>query len=133
MPKPSNPILLSPPQHSPDSIQTRIQILKRGTEREPDEMVAGGVEEVSTVRGVDVEEDSWNHDRSLLQELFEERLLIVLQKKKEIYEISGSLRFGGLEKGRSKTYEAVVQGWREVIQVQPDIERADRWNLHLQP
>ena len=82
MPKPSNPILLSPPQHSPDSVQTRIQILERGTEREPDEMVAGRVEEVSTVRRVDVEEDSWNHDRSLLQELFEECLLAVLRKRR---------------------------------------------------
>lgn len=46
-------------------------------------MVAGGVEEVPTVRGVDIEEDSWDHDRSFLQELFEEGLLIVLQKKRK--------------------------------------------------
>ena len=38
-------------------------------------MVARRVEEVSTVRGVDVEEDSWDHDRPFFQELFEEGLL----------------------------------------------------------
>jgi len=81
MPKPSNSIFPGPPQHPPDGVQTHIQILERGTEREPDEVVAGGVEEVSTVRGVDVEEDSWDHDRSFLQELFEECLLAVLRKK----------------------------------------------------
>ena len=32
-----------------------------------------------------------------------------------------------------KTYETVVQGRGEVIQVQPDIERADWRKLHFQP
>jgi len=77
MPKPSNPILPNPPQRPPDGVQTLIQILERRTEREPDEVVAGGVEEVSTVGRVDVEEDSWDHDRSFLQELFEEGETVV--------------------------------------------------------
>ena len=81
MPKPSNSLLSSPPQQPPDGVQTLIQILERRTEREPDEVVAGGVEEVSTVRGVDVEEDSWDYDRSFLQELFEEGLLSVFAKE----------------------------------------------------
>ena len=32
-----------------------------------------------------------------------------------------------------KTYETVVQGRRKVIQVQPDIERADWWDINFQP
>ena len=32
-----------------------------------------------------------------------------------------------------ETYEAVVQGRGEVLQVQPDVERADGWNVHFQP
>jgi len=69
------PLLPSPLQQIIDSIQPHIQVLERRTEREPDEVVARGVEEVSTVRGVDVEEDSWDHDRLFLEEFFEEGLV----------------------------------------------------------
>ena len=75
MPKPFSPMLPSPPQQFLDSVQTHIQVLERRTEREPDKVMAGRVEEVSTVRGVDVEEDSWDHDRLFLEELFEEGLV----------------------------------------------------------
>jgi hypothetical protein len=37
-------------------------------------MVARRVEQVAPVRGVDVEEDSWNHNGLLLEELFEKGL-----------------------------------------------------------
>jgi len=75
MPKLSNAFLLSSPQQPPDSVQTLIQVRERRTEREPDEVMARRVEEVSAVRGVDVEEDSWDHDRLLFEELFEEGLV----------------------------------------------------------
>jgi len=84
MPKPSNSLLLSPPQQPPDSVQSLIQIFERRTEREPDEVVARRVEEVSTVRGVDVEEDSRDYDRSLFQELFEEGLSSISRKERKI-------------------------------------------------
>jgi hypothetical protein len=32
-----------------------------------------------------------------------------------------------------KTYETVVEGRDKVFQVQPDVERADWRNVHLQP
>jgi len=102
MPEPFHALLPNLPQHPPDSVQTLIQILKRRTEREPDEVMARRVEQVPTVGRVDVEEDSGDHDRSLFQELFEES-------------------------------ETVVQGWWEVIQVQPDVERAEGWDVHFQP
>ena len=69
-----NALLINPPQHPPDSIQTFIQIRERRTEREPDEVVAWRVEKVTTVIGVDVEEYSGDHDRMLFEQLFEERL-----------------------------------------------------------
>ena len=34
------------------------------------------MEEVATVGGVDIEKDSWNHDRFFFQELFEEGLFL---------------------------------------------------------
>ena len=74
MPKPFHTLPPSPLQQIIDSVQTHIQVLERWAEREPDKVVARRVEEVSTVRRVDVEEDSWDHDRLFLQELFEEGL-----------------------------------------------------------
>jgi len=68
-------------------------------------VVARRVEEVSTVRGVDVEEDSWDHDRSLLQELFEECLLAVLRKRR-----------GGIFFKKKKRIGVLVSGfgdWRK--------------------
>ena len=64
----------NPLQHPLDGVQPPVQISNWRAEREPDEVVARGVEQVSTVRGVDVEEDSGDHDRFFLKELFEEGL-----------------------------------------------------------
>ena len=75
MPRPSNNLLLSLPQQPLDGVQSLIQILERRTEREPDEVMARRVGEVFTVRLVDIEEYSWNHDCPFFQELFEEGLL----------------------------------------------------------
>ena len=74
MSKPFNSLLLGPPQHPPDSIQALIQICKRRAERDPNKVVARGVEQVTTVGRVDVEEDSWDHDSLFFEELFEEGL-----------------------------------------------------------
>ena len=74
MSKSSNALLPNLPQHPPDSVQALIQVFERRTKGEPDEVVAGRVEQVSTVGGVDVEEDTRDHDRLFLQELFEEGL-----------------------------------------------------------
>ena len=30
------------------------------------------------------------------------------------------------------TYEAIVQGWGKVVQVQPDVERGHGWNVYFQ-
>ena len=75
MPKPSDAILPNLPQHPPDSVQTLVQVRERGTERDSDKVVARRVEEVSTVRGVDIEEDARDHDRLLFEELFKEGLV----------------------------------------------------------
>ena len=121
MSKPLDTVPPSPPQQPVDSVETHLQVRERRTEREPNEVVAGRVEEVSTVRGVDVEEDSWNHDRLFFEELFDEGLVCD--------GLVGDQNWEGVE----GTYETVVQGWGKVIQVQPDIERGDRWELHFQP
>ena len=76
MSKPFHAVLPGPLQQPIDSVETHIQVRERRTERDPDEVVAGRVEEVSTVRGVDVEEDSRDHDRLFLEELFEEGLVV---------------------------------------------------------
>jgi hypothetical protein len=57
-----------------DGVQSMVQILKGWTEREPDKVVAGRVEQVSTVGRVDVEEDPGDHDRLLFKEFLEECL-----------------------------------------------------------
>ena len=75
--KPFKAILPNPPQHPLDSVQTPVQVLEGRAERDPDEVVARRIEEVPAVRGVDVEEDSRDHDRLFLEELFEEGLVWV--------------------------------------------------------
>jgi len=81
MSQPFNTLLPSPPQQPPNSVQTHIQILHRRTKREPDKMVTWRIEEVSTVRRVDVEEYPRDHDRFLFEELFEEGLFFLCGKK----------------------------------------------------
>ena len=49
-------------------------------------MVAGRVEEVPAVRGIDVEEDAGDDDRLLLQELLEERQAVV-DWRRELLEV----------------------------------------------
>jgi len=79
------------------------------------------------VRRVDVEEYPRDHDRFLFEELFEEGLC------EHPRGLVSFFFFGGVVVVGYETYETVVQGWWKVIQVQPDIERADWWNVHFQP
>lgn len=113
-----------PPQDLLDGGQPMIQILKGRTEREPDKVMAVRVEEVSTASRVDVEEDPRDHDRLFFEELFEKGLK------------RGRERERGFSRGSKMTseltYETVAVGCREGIQVQPDVERARRWDLHFQ-
>ena len=74
MSKPPETTPLDFSQHPLHSVQPLIQILERRTEREPDEVVARRIEQVSTVGRVNVEEDPRDHDRFLLEELLEEGL-----------------------------------------------------------
>ena len=74
LPKFFEALLLSPPQHPLDSIQSHLQIRERRSEREPNEVVTRRVEQVSTMGRVDVEEDSRNYDGFFFEQLFEEGL-----------------------------------------------------------
>ena len=60
-------------KHAAHRVEALVKVLERRTEREPDEGVAGRVEEVPAVGGVDVEEDAGDDDRLLLEQLLEER------------------------------------------------------------
>jgi hypothetical protein len=53
---------------------TSVKILHRGPKGNPDELVARRVEQVAAVRRVDVEEDTRDYNRLLLEELFEKCL-----------------------------------------------------------
>ncbi len=53
---------------------TFIQVLEWWSKREPNKRMARRVEEVTTVRRVDVKEDSWDNDGLLFEQLFKERL-----------------------------------------------------------
>ena len=93
MSKPSEAILLIPLQQPPDGVQTLIQVFHRRAEREPDEVVARRVEKVPTVRRVDIEEDTRDHDRLFFEELFEEGLVWTTQcglVSRELKERGGS-------------------------------------------
>ena len=54
---------------------THVEILQRWPEREADEVVAGRVEQVPAMWGVDIEEDARDDNRLLLQQLLEECLV----------------------------------------------------------
>lgn len=54
--------------------RTFVEILEGRPERDAHEVVARRVEQVTTVRRVNVEEDAGDDNRLLLQELLEERL-----------------------------------------------------------
>ena len=61
-------------QKEPNAILTHVEILQRWPEREADEVVAGRVEQVPAMCGVDIEEDARDDNRLLLQQLLEEGL-----------------------------------------------------------
>lgn len=102
-------LLLGALEDTGHSVDTHVETLERGAERETHKMVAWGREEVAAVGRVDVEEDARNDDALLLETLLEEGLEAVLD---------GPLH----TTGRIKTYQAVVERGRQVLQVEPDVE-----------
>lgn len=60
--------------HKAVSQRTSVKIFYRGPEGNPDELVARRIEQVAAVSRVDIEEDSWDYDRLLLEEFLEECL-----------------------------------------------------------
>lgn len=75
-------------EYALNGVHAALERLHAGTEREADEVVARGsvirgdilthlLEEVTPVRRVDVEEESWNADTFLLEEFFKEREAVV--------------------------------------------------------
>ncbi len=67
-------LFLRPLEHSGNGVDTLVEHINGRAERETNEVVAGGREEVAPVGRVDVEEDSVNTNALLLEELLEERL-----------------------------------------------------------
>ena len=61
-------------QHTIHSINTFVQVLDRGPEGETDIVMTRRVEEVTTMSGVDIEEDARDDNSLFLQKFFEEGL-----------------------------------------------------------
>ena len=55
-------------------IQATIKVFQRRAEGKTDEMMARGMEQIPTVRRIDVEENSRYHNGLLLEQLFKEDL-----------------------------------------------------------
>lgn len=55
-----------------NSVQTHLQYVHSGTIRQTHKVVAGAVKEITTARGVQVEEDTGHNDDLLLQTSLEE-------------------------------------------------------------
>jgi hypothetical protein len=58
--------------HTLDAIETHLQDLQLGAVRESDEVMAGAVKQITTTRGVEVEEDARHDNHLLLQAGLEE-------------------------------------------------------------
>lgn len=56
---------------------TLIKVFNRRSERKTHEMMARGVEQVASVRWVDVEENTGDHDSLFLEQFFEECLMVI--------------------------------------------------------
>jgi len=89
-------------ENASNGINTFIELVLRRSEREPYKVMTGRVEKIATVVGINVEENSWNDNCLLFQQLF--------------------------EKG-----QAVIQGFRKRLQVQPDVESGMGVYVDLQP
>jgi len=112
-------LLLRLPKNAFHRIETLVQVLQGGTKREAHEMVARRVEEVTTVRGVDVEEDARDDDRLFLEELLEEGQAVV-ERRGEFLEVEPDVerRVGGDGDGEAdvlETLEHVVALGLEVL------------------
>ena len=55
-------------------VQSTIKVIQRRAEGKPDEMVARGIEQVSSMRRIDIKEDTRNHDGLLFEQFFEKCL-----------------------------------------------------------
>ena len=74
MPNALHALPLRPVKHPGDRVEPLVEVLERRAEGDAHEVVAGRVEEVAPVRGVDVEEDAGDDDGLFFEELFEEGL-----------------------------------------------------------
>jgi len=82
-------------QNARHRVDALVQILDRGTERQPDEVMARRIEQVPPVRGIDIKEDAWDDDGLFFEEFFEE-CQPVIQGTRQLFQIKpdveGSLR-----------------------------------------
>lgn len=77
LPKRLHALLLSLLQHPLYRIQSPIQVLQRRPKAQPHIRMARRVEQIPPVRRVDIEEDTRNNNRLLLQQLLKEREPVV--------------------------------------------------------
>lgn len=74
VPKALHPLPLRFTEHTFDGVDTFVKNLDWRAEGDAHEMVTGGVEEISAVRWIDVEENTGNDNRLFLKQFLEERL-----------------------------------------------------------
>jgi len=65
-------LAVSSVEHTLDGIQSLIEVSQWRSEGDADKVVAGRREEITSVRGIDVKEDSGNDDSLFLEEFLEE-------------------------------------------------------------
>ena len=65
--------------------RTHVQVLERRAKRDTDEVVTDGIEQVTAMRWVDVEEDARNDDSLFFEQLLEEGLGVRVLSAKEIH------------------------------------------------
>lgn len=131
----SQPNITSPATHHRIGRLAFIKILHWWTIGDADEVMAWGVEEIATMRGVDVEEDAGDDDSLFLQKLFEECLSETRNETSSRWsDIHRSLIRILFAKRQSMewTHQAVINWCRELLEVEPDVECARRRNGNFQ-
>ena len=83
--------------------------------------MARTMKEVPSVRGVDIEEDTRDNDRLLLQQFFKERLEDVIYQLIQIQ-----------KPGVNRTDQAIIQWVREPLEVEPNVKGACRWHVNVE-
>ncbi len=79
--------------------------------------MARRVEEIASVRRVDVKENAGNDNRLFLEQLLEECLDVD--------------QYQAVKQHQSCTYQTVVQRFREFLKVKPDVEGARRGDRNI--